>query len=75
MAKKVIWMTEPQEHDYPAAAVYLSLIATPDEVDALVDALKKAVVVHQKAKDILRASGLALLGRDDVHVASDLGKI
>lgn len=71
----VIWMDEPEEHDYPAAADYLSLIAQGDQVVALVSALRAAPVVHQKAKDILRASGLALLDRDNPHVASDLDKV
>jgi hypothetical protein len=71
----VMWKAEPEEHDYPAAAAYLSLLAAPEEVDWLVTAFKTAPVVHQKAKDILRASGLALLPRDNPHVASDLDKI
>ena len=31
-------------------------------------------ITHRKAKDILRASQLALLGEDNKHVASDLRK-
>jgi hypothetical protein len=31
--------------------------------------------MHRKAKDILRASQLALLGQDNKHVASDLAKV
>jgi hypothetical protein len=33
---KMTWKTEPDPHDYPAAA-YLSLIATPDQVNDLID--------------------------------------
>jgi len=72
---KVLWKNEPEEHDYPAAAAYLSLIAPDSAVTAIVDALRKAPVVHQKAKDILRAAGLALLPRDNAHVRADLDKI
>src|SRR5260370_8751705 len=32
-------------------------------------------ITHRKAKDILRASQLALLGEDNKHVASDLRKV
>jgi hypothetical protein len=71
----VAWKNEPDEHDYPAAANYLSLIAPPDVVDSLVAALRSAEVIHQKAKDILRASGLRLLEVDNPHVASDLKKV
>jgi hypothetical protein len=74
-AHKVIWRTEPDEHDYPAAAAYLCLIAEQDVVDRVVAALKSAPVMHQKAKDILRASGLRLLPQDNPHVVSDLSKI
>jgi hypothetical protein len=71
----VAWKNETDEHDYPAAQAYLSLIAPPDVVDPIVADLRSAEIVHQKAKDILRASGLALLDVDNPHVASDLKKI
>jgi hypothetical protein len=71
----VEWKNETDEHDYPAAAAYLSLIATPDIVDHIVADLRTAEIVHQKAKDILRASGLVLLDIDNPHVAADLKKI
>ena len=69
------WGQEPDEHDYPAAASYLSLICDPTEVRRLVTALKAAPIVHHQAKDLLRASGLALLPADNFHVASDLEKV
>lgn len=72
---KVTWKTEPDPHDYPAAASYLSLIATPAEVDDLIDHLKSAPLSHYKAKDMLRASGLRLLPPDNPHVAADLTKV
>jgi hypothetical protein len=71
----VLWKNEPDDHDYPAAAAYLALIAPAAEVDALVQALQAAPLIHQKAKDILRASALPLLGVDNPHVASDLAKV
>jgi hypothetical protein len=71
----VAWKNETDEHDYPAAAAYLSLIAPKEVVDRIVTDLRSAGVVHQKAKDILRASGLRLLDTDNPHVASDLKKI
>src|SRR5256885_992813 len=37
---KVSWKTEPDAHDYPAAASYLSLIAGADQVKELIDQLK-----------------------------------
>ncbi len=74
-ATGVRWLAGPEDHDYPAAASYLSLLASPAGVDALVAALKAAELVRFKAKDILRAAGLALLPVDNAHVASDLKKI
>ena len=71
----VLWGTEPDEHDYPAAADYLALLAKPGQVNEIVAALKKAPIVYKKAKDLLRASRLALLPTDNPHVASDLAKI
>ena len=72
---EVLWGTEPDEHDYPAAADYLALLANPGQVNEIVSALKKAPIVYKKAKDLLRASRLALLPTDNAHVASDLAKI
>ena len=71
----VLWVTEPDEQDYPAAEDYLALLATPAQVSEIVAALKAAPVVYKKAKDLLRASRLALLPTDNPHVATDLKKI
>ena len=72
---EVRWKDEPDEHDYPAAASYLALIEDPATVTLLVDALRSAPVERHKAKDILRASGLAHLPIDNVHVARDVDKV
>lgn len=72
---KVTWKTEPDAHDYPAAASYLSLIVTSHQVTDLVGKLKASPLEHYKAKDMLRASGLALLAPDNPHVAADLAKV
>jgi hypothetical protein len=69
------WGTEPEEHDYPAAAAFLSLTNSATEVRRLVNALKTAPTLHYMAKDLLRASGLALLGPDNPHVTTDLAKV
>ena len=71
----VRWKDEPDQHDYPAAASYLALIADPVTADALIAGLKSAPIEHHKAKDILRASGLPDLPLDNVHVAKDVAKI
>jgi hypothetical protein len=71
----VTWLSDPEEHDFPAAESYLGLLASPTEVNELVTALRSAPVEFHKAKDILRAAGLPLLPRDNPHVASDLDKI
>jgi hypothetical protein len=72
---KVIWKDEPDDHDYPAAQSYLSMLAPDAVVTRLVSALQSAPVTRQKAKDILRAARLPLLVVDNPHVASDLDKI
>src|SRR5688500_3259695 len=72
---RIQWATTPADHDYPAAAAYLGLLAREIPVDQLVHALTRAPTVHQQAKDILRAAGLPLLGMDDREVAKDLKKI
>jgi len=47
----------------------------PADISDLVEALKAAPIEHYKAKDMLRASGLALLTPDNPHVAADLAKV
>jgi len=69
------WKSDPDEHDFPAAADYLSLVFEDDAVAAAVEALRAAPLSHRKAKDLLRASQLALLAADNAHVAKDLGKV
>lgn len=69
------WQEEPDEHDFPAAADYLSMLAQPSDVTAVVGALRTAETIHRKAKDLLRASRLGLLPADNVHVKKDLDKV
>lgn len=69
------WLTGPEEHDYPAAASYLSLIYASGKVARLVASLRKSKIVAFKAKDIFRASGLSLLGVSNSHVEKDRRKI
>jgi hypothetical protein len=69
------WKDEPEEHDFPAGAAYLSLVYPDATVAALVAALQAAPTVERKAKDLLRASGLPALPADNRHVAGDLDKV
>jgi len=70
------WKDKPEAEDYPAAESYLSLLLGPDTAAKLVKALRKQKgLAHFAAKDILRASGLPLLGPEDSEVATDLEKV
>jgi hypothetical protein len=69
------WQSEPDEHDFPAARTYLSLIAESLLVDKVVALLEHAPTSIYEAKDLLRASRLALLAQDNIHVAHDLDKV
>jgi hypothetical protein len=71
----VKWLDRPENHDFPAAADYLALLADPQTVATLTEELRGGTVVHKKAKDILRAAQLRLLPVDNPHVASDLSKV
>jgi hypothetical protein len=70
-----VWKREPEDHDFPAALDYLTLILPAEAADPLVDALRRAETIHRKAKDLLRASQLRLLPATNPHVRSDLKKI
>ena len=69
------WKEEPDDHDYPAASDYLSLLLAPARVTVAVAALRQAPITRRKAKDLLRASRLALLDTSNPHVAADLAKV
>jgi hypothetical protein len=69
------WQREPDAHDFPSARTYLSLIAEAPLVNKLVSLLEHAPTSTYEAKDLLRASGLALLDENNMHVASDLDKV
>ena len=69
------WKDEPDEHDFPAAADYLSLLLPEQTAASLVDRLKAVEKLDRKAKDLLRASRLRLLPADNPHVAADLKKV
>lgn len=74
--KKEHWKEEPDEKDYPAALNYLSLLTDPREAKKIVKELKTSSRIDRfAAKDILRASGLPLLGADDHEVEKDLDKV
>jgi hypothetical protein len=70
-----LWLTQPEEHDYPAAASYLELFWEPAKVRSLVAALRAAPMGSFKAKDIFRASGLSLLGVSNSHVEKNREKV
>jgi hypothetical protein len=75
VASKEHWKEAPDQHDYPAAEDYLSLLTSPAEAKSLARRLRAAPIVHRKAKDLLRASRLPVLAPDNFHVAKDLKKV
>jgi hypothetical protein len=74
-AIEIKWLAEPEDHDYPAAVSYLSLLYDEAAAAKLVDRLRKAPLSKFKAKDVFRASGLSLLGVSNSHVERDRKKV
>ena len=74
-ATPINWLKEPEEHDYPAALSYLSLLYDEAAAAAIVNKLKRAPMSSFMSKDIFRASGLNLLGVSNSHVDKDQKKI
>ena len=72
---KIKWLDTSEDHDYPAAQSYLSLIYEDGAAAGYVEKLRLASISEFKAKDIFRASGLPLLPADNLHVAKDVQKI
>lgn len=73
--KNNIWLQDPQAHDYPAALDYLELLFPEATSKEIVERLKNSKTILKKAKDILRASGLPLLPRENIHVRDNLRKV
>ena len=73
--KSKFWLAEPEPHDFPAAYDYLELLYPAVTAEAIVSKLKKSKTVKKKSKDILRASELPLLPKNNIHVAENLKKI
>lgn len=71
----VCWLPKPEEHNYPAALSYLSLLYPEKRSEQLVNKLRKAPVTGFKAKDIFRAAKVSLLGISNSHVERDRKKI
>jgi hypothetical protein len=74
-AYQITWFDEPEEHNYPAAESYLTLLFEEKAVREYAKRLRKAKLTRFKAKDIFRASGLSLLGVSNHHVERDRRKI
>ena len=72
---RITWLNKPEEHDYPSALSYLSLIYDKRKVAFYVNKLKRAPMIQFKARDIFRASRLSLLGISNTHLRKDLKKI
>lgn len=73
--QEINWLSDVEEHDYPAAESYLSIIYQEDKVVGMIARLRNARIVQFKAKDIFRASQLSLLGVSNSHVDKDRDKI
>ena len=74
-AAAIKWLAEPEDHDYPAAGSYLSLLYDESIAAKYVAQLRKAPISQFKAKDIFRASGLSLMGISNSHVEHDREKV
>lgn len=75
MTKAIYWFDEPEDHDYPAAEEYLTLLFSKETARGFVEKLKKKELGWFKAKDIFRASGLSHAGISNTQVEKTLGKI
>jgi hypothetical protein len=61
----VLWLDDASEDDYAAAAHFLSLLDSPDNVNKTVAELRAARTTEFKATDLLRAAQLLVPESDD----------
>ena len=72
---KIIWLTQPEDHDYQASLSYFSLIFDNKSAKKIVKSLRKASMTSFKVKEIFRSSGLSLLGISNIHVERNTEKL
>jgi hypothetical protein len=72
---KILWRELPEEHNYPAALSFLTLVFDDRKAAKYIRRLRAAPIEKFKAKDVFRASGLSLLGVSNSHVERDRRKI
>jgi hypothetical protein len=70
-----LWRTAPPSEDLKAAENYLSLLYSDADSKRLSRKLSRTRTSSAAAKDLLRASNLPLLPRDESHVEADLKRI
>jgi hypothetical protein len=70
-----VWKEDPDDHDFPAAGDFLTLLFSEVVSAALVEQLRVAGTVRRRASDLLRASRLPLLPSDDSEVEKDLKRV
>lgn len=76
MTRRVRWLDAPERHDFDAAADFLALLMPRSRAVELAGLLRdEGRTGAFKAKDIIRASRLAVLTRSNRHVAGNLEKI
>ena len=72
---KIAWLEEIDDHVFAAADSYLRLIYPDGKVKEMVEQLRASAITQFKAKDVLRASQLSLLGISNSHIEKDRKKI
>ena len=69
------WRKDVAEHDYAAAASYLSIRFGETRAEKVSAELRKLPVISRRANDILRATGRSPLPLSDPGVLRDLQKV
>jgi hypothetical protein len=69
------WSEQEEDEDFDAAFKFLSLLCSDTKAHALVKTLRGSKLIEHAAKDLLRASQLPLLPRDEPHIDQDLKRI
>ncbi len=76
MAKTTnLWRATVTAEDVEAASKFLSLLYSPGEMRRMTRDFRRGSNLRGEAKDLLRASRMPLLPKDEEHVANDLKKI
>lgn len=72
---EVAWEKKPAAEDLEAARTYLNMVLDKRAIERAIRNFRRCSTLMLEAKDVLRASGLSLLEKNDPKVSKDIKRL